>query len=120
VFFGYRFQSQIILPDLDVRDASGVIQTAAKLRLGNLQVTCSGPLDANVAVLNSTRTPYPTQVWPGPAGSTNAGYDRATWRVQVQQDSNNVLIALTTEDHLASDIHQIEWEGTYNKVGRRF
>ena len=120
VFYGYRFISTVVLPDFDIQDASGIIQTAAQLRVGNLEVTVTGPLSAQVSVIRSTRTPYPVQDWPGPAWSTNAGYDRATWRVQVQQDSNNVLVALTTDDHLASDIHQVEWEGTYNKVGRRF
>ena len=119
VFYGYPFTSLITLPDIDSRDASGIIQTRASTRITDFDVTLTGHVDALVTLDHGTN--YPAQEWRGsPSGLDFVGYGRESWRVQFKQDSNNGTLTLSTDSHVGCDIHQVEWRGTYHKTGRRF
>ena len=124
VRYGYQYASSIVPPDLNTRDASGVIQTQAHLRVSEYVVSVTGHMDAIVGL--KTGEAYPTQEWRGkvvgsPNTTTdNVGYNRGEFRVQYRQNAKNAVLLLQTESHIAMDIHQIEWRGTYNKRGRRF
>jgi hypothetical protein len=121
VFYGYNYLSRIALPDIDVRDGSGIIMSQAKLRILDWQVTMSGHFDAKVALY--TGGTYPEQQYRGHqiVGFTDAiGYNRWTYNVQFMQDAENGLLLLESNNHVPMDLHDIEWRGTYYKAGRRF
>ena len=121
VWYGYVYVSNIVLPDFDVSDASGIIQNRASLRITDLDVTLTGHVD--VRIKPKYGTPYPTQSYRGKGseGGTSIGYVRDGYRVQVKQDSTNIEnLSLYTFSHVGLKIHQIEYRGTYHKAGRRF
>ena len=120
VWYGYVYVSRVYLPDFDVSDASGIIQTRASLRITDLDVTLTGHVKARVVPKRGT--PYPLQQYQGDAsgGGSSVGYVRDRYRVQVKQDSDNIdILDLFTFGPYGLNIHQIEYRGTYNKVGRR-
>jgi hypothetical protein len=119
VYVGFTYVSSITLPDLHTTDESGIIQTGASLRITDFNVTFTGHIDAQVDLLKGTN--YPVQEYRGiPEGLDYVGYGRTSWRVQFKQDSTNGILTLKTSSHIACDMHQVEWRGTYFKAGRRF
>ena len=122
VYYGYKYTSTITLPDIDVRDGSGIIMERAKLRISDWDISLTGWLDARVN-LKTGGPAYPLQEWRGVDAAgvpTYIGYNRGTFRVQYRAESDVGVLTLRASEHVGMDIHQIEWRGAYNNKGRRF
>ena len=122
VYFGYIYTSAITLPDIDVRDGSGIIMERAKLRISDWDITLTGWLDARVS-LATGGAPYPIQEWRGidlPGFVSTVGYNRGTFRVQYRAEGDVGQLILRSSEHVGMDVHQVEWRGAYNNKGRRF
>jgi hypothetical protein len=126
VFVGYVWVDRIELPDFDTRDAGGVIQSRAALRITDVDVTLTGKCVAGVSrTVGDNTVALPTQYWEGARVGTavtdDVNLQRDTWRVQAKQNSKYLNVVLGTEaSHFKCNLHAIEWRGTYHKVGRRF
>ena len=119
-YYGYVYVSSIELPDFDVNDASGIIQTRASLRITDMDLTLTG--DAFVGVTPKHGAAYPFQHHTATLehGYESEGFERVSYRAQVKQDSNNLrALRIFGLGPVGLKLHQIEYRGTYNKVGRR-
>jgi hypothetical protein len=120
VYYGYVYVSRIILPDFDVSDASGIIQTRSSLRITDLDLTLTGHASVLIEPKYGDVYPYQNYIGKGSEGGSELGYVRDRYRVQVKQDSDNIKnLSIIAFNQVGLNIHQIEYRGTYNKVGRR-
>jgi hypothetical protein len=120
VYYGYVYVSLIRLPDFDVSDASGIIQTRSSLRITDLDLTLTGHVSVLIEPKYGDVYPYQHYVGKGSEGGSELGYVRDRYRVQVKQDSDNIKnLSIVAFNQVGLNIHQIEYRGTYNKVGRR-
>ena len=113
VWYGYPYRASFIPSRRWIRDDSGVAQTASKFRITDYFMWAYGT-DINVDILDAPES-WPTQSFT----NTDISND-ALHRVSFKQrhDEADIEIWSDTVHNLA--ISQIEWRGTYIKVGRRF
>ena len=128
VYYGTRMFNDILFSPINTRDASGVIQSASKLRIQSYDITLTGACKATAyATWNNELDPdgWPSVEWNGAEVGVSATTDspavqRATWRLPWKHDSQDARLALTAGNALSLNIHSIEWNGQYYKAGRRF
>jgi len=111
--FGYPFRSAFMPSRRWIRDDSGTPQTASKFRITDYGFWAYGDI-FNVDILNAP-SGWPTQTF------TNDNPERDAYhRISFKQRHDEADIEIWTEDPFNSEILQLEWRGTYIKVGRRF
>ena len=110
---GRSYRSVFIPSRRWIRDDSGTPQTASKFRITDYGLSAYGDI-FNVDILNAPST-WPTQIF------TNDDPDNdALHRISFKQRHDEADLEIWTEDAHNAEIVQIEWRGTYIKVGRRF
>jgi hypothetical protein len=123
-FYGFPYESRLVLPDVEPRDPSGNILSQAKLRVTDWLLAITGHIDADVYRKPPVDALYAHQEWRGIVVGTgytdDIGYSRAEWRIQFKHAPEDADLILSTTSHIDAELHQLEWRGTYIKKGRRF
>ena len=106
VYYGYEFNSRVVLPPIITRDKAGIRMTDAKKRLDSLTLSVEGSCDVQVNAL-------PLQSHAGGVGVDDV-------RFQAKAKSNDCTITVSSNGPDDMNLNQAEWTGKYYKAGRRF
>lgn len=106
-----------------VRDDDGRVQTDSHLRITDYKVWMRGDsLTASLVPATGTTEIWPDQILIGNTGDLNTHEpdEDTLHRIAFKQRPKDVVLTYSTTGAYNLVIRQIEWRGTYFKVGRRF
>lgn len=112
VWCGYRFMSDYMPSRRWIRDDSGVAQSASQFRITDYNFFSEGS-DIQVSIENAP------EEWPIQTFNSDLG-ENIEHRVSFKQRHDEADIRFRHNGHDYFNLTQVEWRGTYIKVGRRF
>lgn len=123
-YYGTSTFTSLRLPDLDVRDEGGVIQSSSKLRVNSWDITLTGRMSIFGIDNKEPYGTYGPYSWNGSeVGNmyTDASnVSRSTWNVPWKHADKDVDVSFETYGATGVTVHAVEWNGQYYKPGRRF